>query len=73
MESDAAFLKHPFYPIPYKSLIYLGLFIFPSAVRIKKNRMLVFPIDMRFYPRYVYPQQDVRRPKKTTREDGSKL
>jgi hypothetical protein len=35
--------------------------------------MRVFPIDMRVYPRYVYPQQDVRRPKKTTREDGSKL
>jgi len=25
-----------------------------SDLHIKKNRMLIYPLDMHFYPRYVY-------------------
>lgn len=64
MESDAQRLMHPIYPIRCKSLIYIALLIFSSAPLVKMNRIRVYPIYMRFYPRYVYALGNVKHPKK---------
>lgn len=41
-----------------------------SELRNKKKRMLIYPLDIHFYPRYVYGVRQVRHPKKRHRGDA---